>query len=570
MSTDPSELSDALGGTVAAGDVVAGKYRVDRLVGTGGMGVVVEAFHLNFEERVAIKFLLPQMGADGDAIERFEREARSAFKIKSEHVARVIDVGKIDRVPFMVMEYLEGKDLGDLLVDRKPMPIDRAVGYVLQAVDAVAEAHSLNIVHRDLKPENLFLTTRADGSECIKVLDFGLSKIHAGEVKTPRARALTASSQAMGTPQYMSPEQWMSARDVGPPTDQWALAVIVYELITGHQPFHREHLAQLCTQVLRGEAEPFETYRDDVPDALQQVVWRALSKQPDDRYPNLAALAIDLVPFAPAMKATVRRIKGIFQRLGVDTAEIPSSRRGGLGSLVLGGAPSDSDPAPSPSRAPAIPRPTALSAPDAPKSAPAFPSVPSGLNGLGAPRPSPSGPGGPPPSGAGIAPPSAPSGSGFAPPSAPSSPRLPPQDEATVVMAIPSRPTTPAEVDMAPTERLRTSNSDVTQLLAGPLPSDSLAQTTVMTDRVPAFTPPPALPGQPAGMFPQGSAPDSSGQDAPTLVAQPPPWQTFQPPPDRRLPLVIAAAVLMCVLAVVAVIVSVSGADDSTTQEQAE
>src|SRR5690606_24465302 len=111
--------------------------------------------------------------------------------------------------------------------------------------------------HRDLKPENLFLTMRADGSPCIKVLDFGLSKIHAGEVRTPRPRAITAGAQAMGTPQYMSPEQWLSARDVGPPTDQWSLAVILFELITGQQPFQREHLAQLCTQVLRGDPEPF-------------------------------------------------------------------------------------------------------------------------------------------------------------------------------------------------------------------------------------------------------------------------------------------------------------------------
>jgi serine/threonine-protein kinase len=253
MSSAEMGFEDSLADIVSPGDVIGGKYRVDRVIGTGGMGVVVEAFHLHFEERVAIKFLVPQMGANEEALARFEREARAAFKIKSEHVARVIDVGKLNgKVPYMVMEFLEGTDLGVMLTDRRAFPIEDAVEYVLQAIEAVAEAHTLQIVHRDLKPENLFLTKRADGTPCIKVLDFGLSKALTPEPNEQRPRALTGTAQVMGTPQYMSPEQWMSARDVGAATDQWALGVILKD-------------------------------REIVPPWLEEVILRFLRKEQMDR-----------------------------------------------------------------------------------------------------------------------------------------------------------------------------------------------------------------------------------------------------------------------------------------------
>jgi serine/threonine-protein kinase len=342
MSNEEMGWEDSVGDIVSPGDVVAGKYRVDRLLGTGGMGIVVEAFHLHFEERVAIKFLVPQAATE-ESLTRFEREARAAFKIKSEHVARVIDVGKLDgQVPYMVMEYLEGTDLGILLTDRRAFPIDAAVEYVLQALEAVSEAHALGIVHRDLKPENLFLTKRTDGTPCIKVLDFGLSKATKEDVSQQRQRALTGTAQVMGTPQYMSPEQWMSARDVGPATDQWALGVILYELVTGVQPFEQEQLAQLCTQVLRGEPEPVLKLRPDAPPGLVQIINRCLRKEPKHRFPNVGEMALALLEYGPPRARTsVKRIAGIFRKIGVDPGEIPpSTRGGGLGrNMVLGRPP---------------------------------------------------------------------------------------------------------------------------------------------------------------------------------------------------------------------------------------
>ncbi len=369
MSNDQMVSEDSIGDIVSPGDVIAGKYRVDRLIGTGGMGIVVEAYHLHFEERVAIKFLVPQL-ATAESLTRFEREARAAFKIKSEHVARVIDVGKLDgNVPYMVMEFLEGTDLGVMLTDRRAFAIDDAVEYVLQALEAVAEAHVLGIVHRDLKPENLFLTKRTDGTPCVKVLDFGLSKA-TNDTKGERQRALTGTAQVMGTPQYMSPEQWMSARDVGTATDQWALGVILYELVTGHQPFDQEQLAQLCTQVLRGEPEPVLKLRPDAPPGLVQIINRCLRKEPKQRFPNVGEMAVALLEYGPARaRTTVKRIVGVFKTIGVDAGEVPASVRGGGGlgqGLVLGRPP--------PSERPSLPSQSQVDG--MPPPPPSFPGLP--------------------------------------------------------------------------------------------------------------------------------------------------------------------------------------------------
>jgi serine/threonine protein kinase len=159
------------------GDVLAGKYRVERVLGAGGMGIVLAAEHLQLRQPVAIKLLLPSVSADPDTIARFAREAQAAARIQSEHVARVIDVAALeDGSPYMVMEFLEGKDLGKVLSERGPLPLEEAVGYLLQSCEGVAEAHAAGIVHRDLKPSNLFVCQRPGGRITIKVLDFGISK----------------------------------------------------------------------------------------------------------------------------------------------------------------------------------------------------------------------------------------------------------------------------------------------------------------------------------------------------------------------------------------------------------
>ena len=207
---------------VTEGEVLLGKYVVEKVLGMGGMGVVVAAHHLQLDERVALKFLLPDAAANPQVVARFLREARAAAKIKSEHVTRVFDVGTMENgSPFLVMEYLDGQDLAALIASSGPCAPDVAVDYVLQACEAIAEAHAAGVVHRDLKPHNLFLSRRADGSPCVKVLDFGISKATASP-----AAAMTSTAAMMGSPLYMSPEQRADARDVAPRSDVWALGII--------------------------------------------------------------------------------------------------------------------------------------------------------------------------------------------------------------------------------------------------------------------------------------------------------------------------------------------------------
>ena len=197
---------------ITPGTVLAGKYRVERIIGQGGMGLVVEAKHIALDERVALKFLLPDYASHPEAAARFLREARAAVKIKSEHVARVSDVGTLDNgSPYMVMEFLEGSDLSQVLEKRGVLAIPEAIDYVIQGCEAIAEAHSHGIVHRDLKPANLFLTRRQDGYPLVKVLDFGISKTM-GNVEN-----LTKTMAAMGSALYMSPEQMQQTRSVDHP-----------------------------------------------------------------------------------------------------------------------------------------------------------------------------------------------------------------------------------------------------------------------------------------------------------------------------------------------------------------
>jgi len=309
-----------LGELPGPGDIVADTYRIERDIGTGGMGRVVEAIHLELGERVAIKFLLPILGSDAHALERFEREARAVFQIRSEHVARVLDLGRLPTgTPYIVMELLEGETVAQQLAASHEFAIPEAVALVLEACEAIAEAHSLGIVHRDLKPENLFLTERADGSRCLKVLDFGLSKFAAaGNRPGPRGRQITGISQQMGTPNYMSPEQFVSARDAGPAADQWALGAILYELIAGAPAFGGDHLAHVAARVLEQPTPLLTRWRHDVPAALEQAVSRALEKDPAKRFPSLLELGRALQPFAPEIgQASIVRIARV---LGQDPA----------------------------------------------------------------------------------------------------------------------------------------------------------------------------------------------------------------------------------------------------------
>jgi hypothetical protein len=283
---------------VKEGDILAGKYRVERVLGVGGMGVVVSALHVQLDERVAIKFLLPGALANPDAVARFGREARAAVKIKSEHVARVTDVGVLESgSPYLVMEFLHGRDLAAVVHEGGPLPVPIAVEYVLQACEALAEAHALGIVHRDLKPANLFLTLRPDGTPSVKVLDFGISKVTAPDGSSDMG--MTKTQTIMGSPLYMSPEQMASSRDVDARSDIWAAGTVLYELVTGRVPFQAETMPQLCSMILRDDPPAPRSFQPGIPEGLQQVILRSLQKQRAHRYQNVGEFAAALAEYAP-------------------------------------------------------------------------------------------------------------------------------------------------------------------------------------------------------------------------------------------------------------------------------
>jgi serine/threonine protein kinase len=308
---------------IREGDVLAGKYRVERVLGAGGMGVVVAAHHIQLDEKVALKFLLPEALGDVEAVARFAREARNAVKIKSEHVARVIDVGTLPNgAPYMVMEYLEGGDLAAWIKQRGAMPVEQAIEFVLQACVAVADAHALGIVHRDLKPANLFCVRRSDGQLSVKVLDFGISKLTEG-MGTGSGMAMTRTAALMGSPLYMSPEQMRSAKDVDAQTDIWALGIILFELITGRPPFQAGSVTELAIKVNNEATPAIRSVRPDVPSELEAVISKCLQKDRRHRYRNVAELALALLPFAPKRaRASVERISGIIQAAGLSASAL--------------------------------------------------------------------------------------------------------------------------------------------------------------------------------------------------------------------------------------------------------
>lgn len=285
--------------TVQPGEVLAEKFRVDRVLGEGGMGVVLAAFHLGLQHRVAIKLLRAALANNADVVARFLREARAAVQITSPHVARVTDVATLpDGTPYLVMEYLEGTDLSDVIKTAGPLPIADACRYILEAGEAVSEAHSLGIVHRDIKPANLFLARRRDGKSMIKVLDFGISKVSAEQ-------SLTRTTGMMGSPLYMSPEQLRSARDVDVRTDIWALGVTLFELLAGSPPFTADDLPQLMVQIMTAEPRSLSQLRPDLPPSFVAIVERCLEKDPARRFATIDELIDALRPFA-SMTLAVR------------------------------------------------------------------------------------------------------------------------------------------------------------------------------------------------------------------------------------------------------------------------
>jgi serine/threonine protein kinase len=304
------------------GQVLAGKYRIEGVIGAGGMGIVVAATHLHLDERVAIKLLLPDVAQNPDTVARFMREGRAAAKIRSEHVARVFDVGMLESGnPYLVMEFLQGADLS-AVIQRGPLPVAVAVDYVLQASEAIAEAHANGIVHRDLKPSNLFLTRNPDGTDCVKVLDFGISKIVTPN-DLPELR-MTSTSTVMGSPLYMAPEQMRSTRAVDARADIWSLGTILYELLAGRPPFQAGSLTELCLMIAEDPPAPLHVPRPDVPPRIEEAIRRCLEKAPSRRYINLGQLAEAIAPCgSPLARASATRIARVIE--GASVPSLPSA-----------------------------------------------------------------------------------------------------------------------------------------------------------------------------------------------------------------------------------------------------
>jgi serine/threonine-protein kinase len=287
---------------VQPGEEVAGKYRVGRVLGAGAMGVVVRAWHIELEQEVALKFLHPELAMKVDGAERFRREARAAVRIRSDHVARVLDVGTLEgsHIPFIVMEYLQGRDLARELAARGSLPVDEAARHVLEACDAIGEAHARGIVHRDLKPANLFLAERSGGVQMIKVLDFGISKTLGNG---PKGLSITEPATLMGSPGYMSPEQLESSRNVDARTDIWSLGVILQEMVTGCLPFDGDSVPQLIRAVISGNRPLLTEYGPAIA-VLEPIVSRCLQQDRALRFQSISELKEALLPLASRATAT--------------------------------------------------------------------------------------------------------------------------------------------------------------------------------------------------------------------------------------------------------------------------
>jgi serine/threonine-protein kinase len=358
------------------GAVLGGKYALTRVIGEGGMGVVYEATHLKLRQRVALKVLLPDLLARPDVVARFEREARAALSLSGEHVARVLDVDVLpDGLPYMVMEYLEGRDLAAELAERGPLPVHEAVGYVLQACEAMTVAHRAGTVHRDLKPGNLFLAAAGEGRVVVKVIDFGISK-----VADEDGISVTATYSALGTAPYMSPEQVRSAKNADARSDIWSLGVMLHELIAGKPPFEGENVPTVVAAIIADPPKPLRAARPDAPAGLEAAILRCLEKDRERRYADVEELAAALAPYADpnarfdeslaaaAVEPPPLAMEAPRRRSGAKVAAGLVVAAGAVGALLLSRSPAPDAPAVAPA---AVIAPPVVAAPPPPPAAPA-------------------------------------------------------------------------------------------------------------------------------------------------------------------------------------------------------
>jgi serine/threonine-protein kinase len=279
--------------SIALGTVIGRKYRVDEVVAEGGMGIVYKGWHLVLELPIAIKVVRPEYVNHHDVVSLFVTEAKANAQLRGLHVAHVLDMGRIENgPPFIVLEYLDGRDLRAALTAEGRMPLWRAASYLSQACDGVAEAHVRGIIHRDLKPENLFLARTLEGGEVLKVIDFGISKAPAYS-----KRHLQLSNEGLGSPHYMAPEQISSPENVDGRSDVWSLGVVLFELLTSETPFHGDTVEAMCVQVLYHEPDRLRDLRPDLPASVEEIVARCLRKRPEERFQSVRELAAALEPY---------------------------------------------------------------------------------------------------------------------------------------------------------------------------------------------------------------------------------------------------------------------------------
>jgi serine/threonine-protein kinase len=291
---------------IKPGDVIAGKYRV-RAIMSRQRGFLVEAFHTEFDQRVVIRVLSPAI-VDDKEVERFRRESRTLAKLESEHVARIVDVGKTqDGAFFFARQYLEGQDLAATLKARGPLPLAEAVLFILQAAEAVVECHTHSILLREMQPSHLFVTQRLGGSPQLKLIDFGTAKLMRDAAAPTAGGELTATAM-FGMSCYSSPELVRKAQHIDARTDVWSLGAIFYQLLTGRAPFEGE-MAALMLAITRDEPVPVTRYRREVPPEIDQIIGWALAKDVDGRFANVHAFAHALTPFAsPEGQVLIQRI----------------------------------------------------------------------------------------------------------------------------------------------------------------------------------------------------------------------------------------------------------------------
>ena len=316
---------------LSLGELVAGRYLVRRFLGLGGMGLVVEALDEVTKRVVALKFMRPSLCLSGDIQKRFLREMRILGRLSSEHALQVFESGHYRDVPFIVTEYLRGETVADRLDREGRLSVEQALSFALQACEALAEAHRLGIVHRDLKPENLFLQRLDDERELIKVLDFGISR-----TPTPRGASgelITQTKVVLGSPQYMSPEQVTSPRNVDARSDIWSLGVTLFELLSGVQPFRGADFGEIGAKIVGGRRPRLLELCPELPPTLAAAVERCLELDRICRPQSVAELGHDLLPFAPPDCALLQQ--RICDTLGLDV--------GSDGAPVSSGKPVPSD-----------------------------------------------------------------------------------------------------------------------------------------------------------------------------------------------------------------------------------